>query len=78
MKRLFIDMDGTLAEFRPLAMLEDLLEKGYFLNLKPMENVIEAVRQLVREPEIEVYTLSAVLRDNPYALAEKKQWLKIQ
>lgn len=77
MKRLFVDMDGTLAEFRPLATLENLLEKGYFLNLKSMENVIEAVRQLVREPEIEVYTLSAVLRDNPYALAEKKQWLKI-
>lgn len=75
--RLFVDMDGTLAEFQPLATLENLLEKGYFLNLKPMENVIEAVRQLIREPEMEVYTLSAVLKDSPHALAEKKQWLKV-
>ena len=76
MKRLFLDMDGTLAEFRPLATLEDLLEKGYFLNLKPMENVLSAARQLIREGDIPVYTLSAVLQDNPHAIAEKREWLR--
>ena len=77
MKRLFVDMDGTLAEFRPFATLENLLEKGYFLNLKPMEQVLSATRQLIKGAEIEIYTLSAVLKDNPYALTEKRQWLKM-
>lgn len=76
MKRLFLDMDGTVAEFRPLATLEDLLEKGYFLNLKPMENVLSAARQLIKEGDIPVYTLSAALQDNPHAIAEKREWLK--
>lgn len=76
MKRLFIDMDGTLAEFQPLAKIEDLLEKGYFFHLSPMQPVVSAVRELISEGNIEVYTLSAVLKDNPYALTEKKQWLK--
>lgn len=36
-QRLFVDMDGTLAEFKPVDTLEVLYEKDYFLNLKPNE-----------------------------------------
>lgn len=75
-RRLFVDMDGTLAEFRQINKLETLYEKGYFENLKPMDNVIGAVKEILREhPEIEVHILSAHLSDSPYALAEKNAWL---
>lgn len=74
--RLFVDMDGTLAEFKPVDTLETLYEEGYFRSLKPQENVVEAVRSLHKEKNgIEVYILSSVLSDSPYALKEKNAWL---
>ena len=75
MKRLFVDMDGTLCEFKAVTQLEQLYEKGYFERLKPQENVVDAVRQMCRSSNYEVYILSAVLTDSPYALDEKNGWL---
>lgn len=72
---LYVDIDGTLAVFRKLNTLEPLYEKGYFLNLEPMVNVVAAVKQLVNNPDIEVKILSAVLTDSPYAMDEKNAWL---
>ena len=75
-RRMFVDMDGTLAVFHPVECLETLYEPGYFQNLEPLENVVEAVRKIVwGHPEIEVYVLSAVLSDSRYALEEKNAWL---
>lgn len=75
-KRLFVDLDGTLAEFRKVDTLEKLYEKNYFLELKPHENVVAAIRNIKNNhPEIEAYILSAVLSDSKYALEEKNQWL---
>ncbi|HBR01147.1 MAG TPA: hypothetical protein DD738_00875 [Ruminiclostridium sp.] len=69
-------MDGTLAEFQHVDQLETLYEKGYFANLKPMESVVEAIREIhANYPEIEVHILSAYLSDSPHALIEKNQWL---
>ena len=74
--RLFVDMDGTLAEFRIVDTLETLYEEGYFFNLKPHENVVEAVNQIVTEnDDIEVFTLSAYLSDSDYAIGEKNVWI---
>lgn len=74
--RLFVDMDGTLAVFNPGKKLEDLFEKGYFRNLKPYQEVVEAVRQIITcEPKVEVFILSAYLTDSEYALEEKNEWL---
>lgn len=74
-KRLFVDMDGTLAVFRPVDTMETLYEPGYFLNLDPLRNVVDAVKRLIQRREVEVYILSAVLRDSPCALTEKNKWL---
>lgn len=75
-KRLFVDMDGTLAEFKQIDTLEQLYEKGYFENLRPQIEVVNAVRTIIREhPDIEVNILSAVLSDSSYALQEKNNWL---
>lgn len=76
--RLFVDMDGTLSEFKVVDTLEKLYEENYFLKLQPQQNVVDAVRDIVlHKSEIEVYILSAVLSDSKYALAEKNAWLDI-
>ncbi len=76
-KRLFVDMDGTLAEFKVVDTLERLYEPHYFERLKPNESVVAAVKDIVNNhPEIDVYILSAVLSDSKYALYEKKNWIK--
>ena len=73
---MYVDMDGTLAEFKKVDTLEKLYEKGYFLNLEPYMNVVDAIRSIVTDhSEIEVYILSAVLSDSPYAVTEKNAWL---
>lgn len=76
-KRLFVDMDGTLAEFKVVDTLERLYEPGYFLNLEPNVNVVSAIKELIdNHKEIDVYIMSAVLSDSKYALNEKKEWLQ--
>lgn len=74
--RLAVDMDGVLAEFQRVDTLETLYEKGYFFNLKPIQNVVDAIRDIVfNHPEVEVYIMTSVLSDSKYALEEKNQWL---
>lgn len=74
--RLFVDMDGTLAMWHPTKKLEELYEEGYFKNLEPYEEVVEAIRQIYTfEPNVEVFILSAYLSDSSYALKEKNEWL---
>lgn len=75
-KRLCVDMDGTLAVFKPVNTMEVLYEKNYFSSLIPQKNVIEAIRQLgITHSEVEIYILSSVLSDSLYALQEKQEWL---
>lgn len=74
-QRLFVDMDGTLAEFKTVDTLETLYEKDYFINLKPNEKVLGAIKQLIADNDIDVYILSAYLTDSRYALEEKNAWL---
>ena len=75
-KRLFLDMDGTLAEFHPVDTMETLYEQGYFAQLAPHENVVNGIKTFMKEnPETEVFILSSVLTDSPYAQTEKNAWL---
>lgn len=75
-KRLFVDMDGTLAVFNKVDTLETLYEEGYFRNLKPNMNVVNAVKEFIAQnPEVKVHILSAYLSDSKYALKEKNEWL---
>ena len=73
--RIFIDMDGTLCEFRHSAKLSDLYEEGYFIGLAPNLNIIKAAELLLNDPRFEVFILSSVLSDSAYALKEKNEWL---
>lgn len=70
--RIYFDMDGTLAEWRNVA-IEAIYEKGYYASLCGHENVIGAANVL-SENGFSVCVLSAYLTDSEYALAEKKAW----
>ena len=72
--RLFIDMDGTLARFHDEVMyLERMYEKGFFENLKPFENMVEAVKKLMRRDTVEVFILSSTI--GAQCIEEKNRWL---
>lgn len=74
--RFLVDMDGVLATFQPVDTLETLYEKGYFLNLEPIQNVLDAIKLIIQKhPDIDVYIMSSVLSDSKYAYEEKNAWL---
>ena len=75
---LFIDMDGTLATWQQTACFEDLLQENYFRDLPPYQEVVDAIKILCKtRPELDVFTLSAYMPENPYALGEKNDWLDL-
>lgn len=74
--RVFVDMDGVLAEYRPCKSIETLYQKGYFASLKAQNGVIDGLKEFMKyNPGIDIYVLSAVLSDSHTALDEKNQWL---
>lgn len=73
--RIFFDMDGTLAVFRKLSTFETLLEPGYFENLSPIQNVVNAAKELIQRDDVEVFILSSYLTESSTALTEKNVWL---
>ena len=76
-QRLFVDMDGTLAVFDAVNSLEELYEPGYFKNLNPQTNVVDAIRDIIsnHSEDIEVFVISSVISGARTALAEKNEWL---
>lgn len=72
--RFFIDMDGTLAEWRDIKSNSELYQKGYYESLKPNNCLLEEVKKLIKEGK-DIYILSSFLSDSDYALKEKNIWL---
>jgi len=76
-KRLLLDMDGTLAKFHDEnSYLERMFEKGFFKNLAPFANLVDAVKDFSQNyPEIEIFIVSACVDgEPPYCKAEKNLW----
>ena len=77
-KMLFIDMDGTLCRFHDSEhkYIEAMWTPGFYIGLKPFDNLVSAISQLIkRNPDTQVYILSAVLdTEPPFAEAEKREW----
>lgn len=74
-KRLFIDMDGTLAEYRTFESMEQYFQNGYFSSLKPLQNVVDSIKEFHKNnPDVEIFILSACPAESN-APAEKSMWL---
>lgn len=73
---IFIDMDGTIAEWNAAKTFEDLYLQGTFQNLHPNEDILNKLKAAIKEhPNVQFYILSCYLTDSKYALKEKQAWL---
>lgn len=88
--RLFIDMDGTLAEWRNITLNitsdeereyilsvlnEILLTPGYYSSLKPHEEMVEAVKILSKEYDVYILSCAIEKKGIPSPVTEKEEWL---
>ncbi|MCR5208442.1 MAG: hypothetical protein K6C14_08210 [Eubacterium sp.] len=78
MKKIFIDMDGVLTEYRKDCTNEDLAQKGYFLSLKPVENMVGALNRLIESSDVLGFSVCVLTKVYPsefrYSVCEKLQW----
>ncbi len=77
-KRLFLDMDGTLAKFHDEdRYLERMFEKDFFKELKPFQNLVDGVKLFSESyPEAEIFIISAYVEgEPPYCQQEKHEWI---
>ena len=74
-KRIFVDMDGTLAKWNTVS-LDTLYEQYYYKNLEPNINLLSNIKKLIERGQ-DVFILSSFLNDSKYALDEKNQWLDL-
>ena len=75
-RNLYFDMDGTLCEWcSSVKSIEELYEKGFYLNLKPNINLLEALNMLYEKYPTRIFILSCYLENSKYAIDEKNIWL---
>ena len=78
MKKIFFDMDGVLAEYRKDCTENDMKKKGYFLSLKPEQNMVNALNRLAldsKELGIHVCVLTKVYPTQfKCSVREKLEW----
>lgn len=80
-KRLFVDMDGTMFEWKSASTYENLFEKGYYEYLEPYQDVVNSINRLcttlndINNPFDEIYILSSYLSGSKYAKEEKNKSL---
>lgn len=75
-KRVFIDMDGVLCEYRLDVDVEDMKQRGFFRLLRPREETVSAVRAFIARDLADVYILSSVFPETQAeSTAEKNAWL---
>lgn len=76
MKRVYVDMDGVLADYDKAAegrTEEEKREKGFFEHLEPINDAITSFRKLC--DHFDVYILSTAPWSNIHAPSEKRVWV---
>ena len=75
MKKLFLDMDGTIAKFNSKrnALKRFDNEKGFFSSLKPFANVDIINKMILNNSNVEIFIISA--SPNEQADLDKLTWL---
>ena len=81
--KLFLDMDGVLADFvgavvshpdyAPGAPLDSF---DVFEELKPIEGALESVYKIIDSGKYDVFVLSTAPWDNPKAWMDKRLWIQ--
>jgi 5'-nucleotidase len=80
MKLVFLDMDDTIADFTGSDAFKlgfdvsKMYEPGFFLQLKPVDGALVAVRQIIRMG-YDVHILSQPVAESPHSYSEKIQWI---
>jgi 5'-nucleotidase len=80
MKRVYIDMDDTICDFMGPFRSGDFKLKypqskvGFFLDLKPLEYAIEAVKLLQEKYDVWILTRPSI--KNTHCYTEKAEWIK--
>lgn len=77
-KRVFVDMDGTLARFHDeVNYLERMWEPGFFRSLKPFQTMTRGIKLFMEQhPDVETFILSSkILPRRTACEAEKNAWL---
>lgn len=80
---IYFDMDGVLANFngaihrelKPKEKPSERLEKNFYLNLKPINETIELVQQLIGNGH-DVYIASKPSSSSLYCASEKYAWVR--
>jgi len=84
MKRVFIDMDGVLADIHEKIgnyvsahqTPPQILEKGFYSSLRPQPNAYETLQKLRELKELDFWVATKIPNENPYAATEKIIWLE--
>lgn len=73
---LFVDMDGTLAEWNTSLpnYAKEIFMPGYFRDRPAYPMVVQAIKMLIYSRAVEVFVISSVI-DEPHAIADKNSWL---
>lgn len=82
MKKIYVDMDDTIADFMGSEAFKDgfdiskMYEVGFFLNLKPIPGALSGVRKLISKG-YDVQILSQPVAESAHSYIEKVQWIAL-
>jgi len=89
MKRIFIDMDGVLADFGKKVNEIDLVDtisihfkkspdeiEGVFRDLEPLKNAVKSVIKLYESGKYDLFIATTAPWNNPSSFADKRIWIE--
>lgn len=63
-QRIFIDMDGTLFKWNSSATIQTVATRGYFRDLPAETSVVNATKELMKNPNFDIFILTSVFIDD--------------